>query len=137
VGTRLSDVPVTAVTVDTLEYASALAIRELQRRTAPEQDPTPERRALVHVTATPVDEDEPRASMPRAYGGEPLVAAPEAGRLVIAIPAVLSVPLGLAVVEEASAVVLCVERGRSRLADVRRTVELVGRERIGGCFLVG
>jgi len=34
-------------------------------------------------------------------------------------------------------VVLCIERGRTRLADVRRTVELVGRDRIGGCFLVG
>jgi hypothetical protein len=137
VGSRLSDVPVTAVTADSLEYTSALAIRDLQRRVLGEQGGAPDRRVVVHVTATPVEDEPSRAAGPRAYGGEPIVSAPEPGRIVVAIPAVLSVPLGLALVAEASAVVLCIERGRTRLADVRRTVELVGRDRIGGCFLVG
>jgi hypothetical protein len=138
VGSRLSDVPVSAVTVDGLEYTSALAIRDLQRRVLGEQQcGAPDRRVVVHVTATPVEDEPSDAAGPRAYGGEPIVPAPEPGQIVVAIPAVLSVPLGLAVVAEASAVVLCIERGRTQLADVRRTVELVGRDRIGGCFLVG
>jgi hypothetical protein len=138
VGSRLSDVPVSAVTVDGLEYTSALAIRDLQRRVLGEQQGgPPDRRVVVHVTATPVEDEPSPAVGPRAYGGEPIVPAPVPGRIVVAIPAVLSVPLGLAVVAEASAVVLCVERCRTRLADVRRTVALVGRDRIGGCFLVG
>ena len=137
VGSRLSDVPVTAVTADSLEYTSALAIRDLQRRVLGEQGGAPDRRVVVHVTATPVEDAPSPGAGPRAYGGEPIAPAPEPGRIVVAIPAVLSVPLGLALVAEASAVVLCIERGRTRLADVRRTVELVGRDRIGGCFLVG
>jgi hypothetical protein len=137
VGGRLSDVPVSAVTVDALEYASAHALRELQRRTVPEPLGASDRPALVHVTAAPAPDDEPPRGVPRAYGGEQIVPVQEPGRLVIAIPAVVSVPLGLAVVADASMVVLCVDRGRTRLSAVRRTVELIGRERIGGCLLVG
>jgi len=33
-------------------------------------------------------------------------------------------------------VVLCIEKGRSRLASVRRTIELIGRDRIRGCIFV-
>jgi hypothetical protein len=60
----------------------------------------------------------------------------DAWRLVVAIPAVTVEPLGLAVTREADVVVIAVERGRSRLADVARTVALVGRDRIAGCVLV-
>jgi hypothetical protein len=42
----------------------------------------------------------------------------------------------LAATQSADAVVLLVELGKSRMADVRRMVEQVGRERIVGCFLV-
>jgi hypothetical protein len=58
-------------------------------------------------------------------------------RVVLALPPVLVEPLGLAVARAADAVLLTVVRGRTRLADVRRTVELVGRERLLGCVLVG
>ena len=58
-------------------------------------------------------------------------------QLVLALPPVLVEPLGLAVAREADAVLLTVVRGRTRLADVRRTVELLGRERLVGCVLVG
>jgi hypothetical protein len=55
--------------------------------------------------------------------------------VVIAIPSVLEVPLGLAVAQAADAVVVIADLGRTRLDDVRRTVELVGRERVAGCIL--
>lgn len=139
VGNRVSDVRVTAVTVDALEYVSAHALVELQRRTVADDDAAGDNRpALVHVTATRVDADNPRrGTMPRAHGGEQVPAPVQPGRLVIAIPSVLSEPLGLALVARAGAVVLCIDRGRTRVADARRTIELVGRERIAGCFLVG
>jgi hypothetical protein len=62
-------------------------------------------------------------------------AGPE--RLLVAIPPVIVEPLGLAVTRDADAVVIAVERGRTRLADVARTAALVGRDRIAGCVLSG
>ncbi len=56
--------------------------------------------------------------------------------LIVAVQPVLVEPLGLAVVRAADAVILCIEMGRTRLAAVRRTIELIGRERIAGCLLV-
>jgi hypothetical protein len=58
------------------------------------------------------------------------------GRLLIAIPPVVTEPLGLAVTEVADAIVLCVERGASRLRFAERTVELVGRDRIIGAVML-
>jgi hypothetical protein len=59
----------------------------------------------------------------------------ETGKVIIAIQPVVSEPLGLAVTQVADTVVLRVELGRTRLDAVRRTIELIGRERIAGCFL--
>jgi hypothetical protein len=61
---------------------------------------------------------------------------PKEGRLLIAIPPVVTEPLGLAVTEVADAVVLCVERGESRLGFAQRTVELIGRDRIVGALML-
>jgi hypothetical protein len=139
VGKHLSDIPVSAITIGALQYESALALAELQQRTDREKPVVLERAPLVEVTATPVvdeDDGDPKwASIPRAHGGERLELSP-ATRLVISIPPVVSEPLGLAVAERADAIVVCVERGRTRLADVRRTAEMIGRDRVAGCFLV-
>jgi hypothetical protein len=59
----------------------------------------------------------------------------ETGKVIVAIQPVVLEPLGLAVTRVADAVVLCVEMGRTRLSAVKRTVELIGRNRISGCFL--
>ncbi len=67
--------------------------------------------------------------------GEPLAVA-TTGKVIVAIQPVLVEPLGLAVTEAADAVVLCVEMGRTRMAAARRTVELIGRDRIAGSVLV-
>ncbi len=69
-------------------------------------------------------------------GGGALAIAP-AGKVIVAVQPVIVEPLGLAVAQSADAVVLCLELGRTRLGAARRTVELVGRERIAGCLLAG
>ena len=58
------------------------------------------------------------------------------GRLIIAIPPVVTEPLGLAVTEVADAVVLCVQRGASRVRVAERTLELVGKDRVVGALMV-
>lgn len=69
-------------------------------------------------------------------GSTALSTAP-AGRVIVAVQPVTVEPLGLAVTQGADAVVLCLERGRSRLAAARRTIDLIGRDRIAGCLLIG
>jgi hypothetical protein len=68
-------------------------------------------------------------------GGSALTVAPT-GKVIVAVQPVVVEPLGLAVTEAADAVVLCIDVGRTRLAATRRTIELVGRERIVGALLV-
>jgi hypothetical protein len=60
---------------------------------------------------------------------------PPTGKVIVAVQSVISEPLGLAVTQAADAVVLHVELARTRLASLRTTIELVGRERIAGCIL--
>lgn len=57
-------------------------------------------------------------------------------RWIIGLPSVLREPAVLAVTNEADAVLLAVELGRTRIKEIRQSIELVGRERIAGCFLV-
>lgn len=57
------------------------------------------------------------------------------GQVIVAVQPVISVPLGLAIVEAADAVILCVDMGRTRVSAVRKTISLVGRSRIAGCFV--
>ncbi len=61
---------------------------------------------------------------------------PPAGKVIVAVQPVVAEPLGLAVTQAADVVIVCVELGRTRLASARRTIELVGRERIAGCLLI-
>ena len=76
----------------------------------------------------------------RAVGGRREAAGSEEqrgeGRLLVAIPPVVTEPLGLAVTEVADAIILCVERGESRLRSAERTIELVGRDRIIGALML-
>lgn len=60
----------------------------------------------------------------------------DTSHVVVAIPPVLVEPRGVVLARRADAVVACVERGRTRLSDVRRTVELIGAERFLGYVLV-
>jgi len=174
IGQRLSYGPVTAITVTSLEYGSALALADLQQhvdrerrnwgRTAqtvtvpPAASPAPTAPAPPAAPATPapagsvtpgeartaaaaaqaapgVAEPSPEAAGDEAGRSEALVVVPPA-RLIISVPPVVTEPLGVAAAEGADAVVLAIRMYRSRMADVRRTLELIGRHRVTGCFLV-
>lgn len=68
----------------------------------------------------------------RAAPGENPSSAP---KVVISVPPVAIEPLGLAVVGAADAVILSITQGVTRVADVERTLTLVGRDRVVGCVL--
>ncbi|HVO20934.1 MAG TPA: hypothetical protein VMU15_16850 [Anaeromyxobacter sp.] len=160
IGQRLSYGPVTAITVTSLEYGSALALADLQQHVERERQNFAQASPVVNVPAEPGPSPEgaaaqgaspapgtPPTGAPSQDGAVPaqpaeggnrsqsLVVAPPA-RLIISVPPVVTEPLGLAAAEEADAVVLAVRMNHSRMADVRRTIELVGRNQITGCFLV-
>jgi hypothetical protein len=176
IGQRLSFGPVTAITVSTLQYGSALALADLQQHVSRERRlggrtirpadiqaqpnatganttrssttgpstmdaiPAPEgpRRAdasphgAAGPNGTPGD---PEPAVYDANGNGALVLVPPA-RLIISVPPVVTEPLALTAAEHADAVVLAVRLNRSRIAELRRSIELVGRERIMGCVLV-
>jgi hypothetical protein len=66
----------------------------------------------------------------------PQRAASAAERVIVAVRPVVAEPLGVTVALAADAAVVVAELGRTRLADIRRTVELLGRERLAGCVLL-
>lgn len=156
IGQRLSYEPVTAIAVTTLEYGSALALADLQQhldrerrspRTGrvipapPDAEPSPAAAQDGADSGTPPPgaaapaEAEGARSPPGASSTQALAVLPTA-RLIISVPPVVTEPLGLTAAQNADGVVLAVRMNRSRLADVRRTLELVGRERVFGCFIL-
>jgi hypothetical protein len=64
--------------------------------------------------------------------------APDAapGQVIVAIQPVVSEPLGVAIAQAADMAVICVEMGRTTTSSVRRTLELLGRDRVAGCVLI-
>jgi len=165
IGQRLSYGPVTAITVTSLEYGSALALADLQQHVERERRSWSRPAPVVNVPpegaapgapaagadpsapagtdssgtspqgASREDADRPQAAADGGGASQALAVAPPA-RLIISVPPVVTEPLGLAAAEEADSVVLAIRMNHSRMADVRRTIALVGRDRITGCFLV-
>jgi hypothetical protein len=135
IGTRLSEFPVTAISVSSVGYDSAFALADLQQHIERERRAAAERRPVVNVTPGAGADAEDAVEVDGAPAADALAPLPTA-RLVIAIPAVVSEPLGLAATQLADAIVLTVEIGRTKIADAQRTIDLIGRERIAGCFLV-
>lgn len=155
VGKRLSKSPVTAITARSLEYGTALALADLPSFVGA---PPPESHAAwsaIEMPPSSIEEADPDAAPspihvtsiqvapggglpedhPAAWGHDgPVVSS--GARLIISIPPVVTQPLGLATAHAADLLVLCVVMGETRLADARRTLELVGRERVAGCFLI-
>lgn len=130
VGTQLRETPVTAIVANRIDYSSARMLADLR---PPLNDGGP-RPAAVAVEASPVA---PRGTDPvqptRILHAAPL---PPVGQAIIAIQPILDEPLGIAVAQAADAVVLCVRMGKSRLKAARRTVGLIGAERVIGSVLV-
>lgn len=133
VANRLDQTPVTAITAGKLDFNSAYVLADLQRHVASDQ----RRGLLVDVTASATYVAEPSnvAAAEQAEVREPPRALPTSGKLILAVPPVIVEPLGVAVAQAAGTVVLCIEMEETRIADARKTIELIGRELIGGCFL--
>jgi hypothetical protein len=145
IGQRLSFGPVTAVTIDELEFGTALALADLQQHLDRNAGPFAQEGPVVEtsIAAAPAEKDELPVPEPTGSQGETIPPPPATtaltvvppARLIISIPAVIREPLGLAATREADAVVVTVQMRRTRLPDARRTIELVGRERVAGCYL--
>jgi nucleotide-binding universal stress UspA family protein len=154
VGKQLSRGPVTAITVNSLAYDTATALADLPNyleRARPEPstawspiemppsslgDPD---QVEARPTAGPTEVETPQKdqSLVTVSGLSESRLADLAGpRLIISIPPVVTQPLGLATARNADLVVVCVEAGRTRIARARWTLDLVGRERVAGCFLI-
>ncbi len=128
--TALRDAPVTAIVANRMDNASVRTLVDLQPRLQ-EGRSWP---ASVEVEARPV-----------AVGAEgglgPLrsvhdaVPLPPLGRAIIAIQPVVDEVLGVAVAQAADAVLLCVELGKTHLRAARRTIELIGADRVIGVVL--
>ncbi len=63
-------------------------------------------------------------------------ASPEA-QVIVALPPVITEPLGVAIAHAADLVVLCVEMGRTRTPDVQGSLDLLGHDRVSGAILLG
>ncbi len=144
-GGRLRDSPVTAIVADSMDSESARILSDLQLR----MDVEPSRAARItvdtHVTEPPpapgpegpVPTGGREQAIERSEGPARAATSLSSGAVVVAIQPVVVEPLGVAIAQAASAVVLCVEVGRTRLASARRTIELIGADRIVGAFLIG
>jgi len=154
IGKQLSSSPVTAITVKSLEYGTALALADLPGFVdRARQAAAAEGWSAIEMPASTLDPSGPAGDAP-AEGAtvdatrndealERIRPPDESGmtvssgaRLIISIPPVVTQPLGLATAHNADLVVVCVEVGRTRLAGARRTLDLIGRERVAGCFLI-
>lgn len=138
VGKRIGQGPVSAVTPNALEYATAAALADMpsfvgRRRLEGRGAWTTIDLSTSELTAIPEGAEDPARPDQRA---EQAIALASTARLIISVPAVVEEPLGLAAVNAADLVVICVERGRTHLASVERTVRLIGRERVAGCVLL-
>jgi hypothetical protein len=156
VGERVSGLPVRAITMSSLDYGAALALADLQeriRRLTNElgqasraiEVPTGDDAAAVPnwVMGREASEHEPKPQPESGWEHSSAEHPPgvravprSAAQFVIAIPCLISEPLGLSATQGADAVVVLVELGRTKLDDVRRIVEQVGRDRVAGCILV-
>lgn len=133
VGTRLRETPVTAIVTESLDYASVRSLLDLQPRIHDFQAlPSLEIEARV-VPVEPTRWVPPEPSATPVRSATPMLPS---GRVLIAIRPVVVEPLGVAIAQAADAVVLCINMGATRAKDARRSIELIGRERILGSILV-
>lgn len=131
-GQRLSFYQVTAVTLSALEFGSALALADLAQHAQHEQRTRLAAAAAAAAGEAPAASQEPSPGAPKT---EALARTPPT-QLIISIPSVISEPLGIPAAQQADAVVVTVRVGHTLTSQVKRTVELVGRERVAGCVLL-
>jgi hypothetical protein len=136
VGGRLRDTPVTAIVADAIDYESVRMLTDLQLRvTDTRRTDAIEVEAQIVSVSSEVRYPEPGAPVAPSPVRE-ATALPPVGQIIVAIPPVVVEPLGVAIAHAADAVILCVEMGRTRLKSARRTIDLIGADRITGAFLI-
>lgn len=123
IGSTLSDHAVTAVTVTEIAPGSARALAALADDVRRRQKRLKDGHIIDGGADVPEDPDA------NAIIGS-------AGRIIIGVPSVVATPVSLAVAQAADLIILGVEMGRTRTKDVKRSIELVGRERVAGCVLL-
>lgn len=123
-GKQLADYPVTAITVRVLGPSSARALALLAQQVRRRQDAPLEGVRVIEPGA-----DDPEPGLDSSILGN-------SAQLIVAVPPVVTEPLGLAVTHAADAVILVVEQNRTMLRDARRTIELIGRDRIAGSVVL-
>jgi hypothetical protein len=127
VGSRLQESPVSAIVADHIDYASVRSLCDLQPTLgSPRWERSVDAERITEI-AGPIRE---------AAAVHEATPMPPIGRVIIAIEPVVTQPLGVAIAHAADAAVVCVEVGVTRAKDVRRTIELIGAERVLGAFLV-
>ncbi len=130
VGTQLSDAPVTAIVANRIDYASVRSLSDLQPRLRDGHSWA----GAIEVASIPVARADAEPGSNRAvHEAQPM---PPMGRSIIAIQPVVDEPLGVAIAQAADAVVICIEPGKDRMPAARRTIELIGAERVVGAVLV-
>ena len=75
------------------------------------------------------------SAVAHALSPQKLVAAADRPRFILAVDSPLENPAAIGLLSRCEAVVLLLERGRTRIPDGRRILELVGRERFIGAVL--
>lgn len=123
VGKRISNGDVSAVVVQTLGPRSALALSTLANY-------------LRGEAAAEIGTLEPIVDQPWHDRRTRHLHTPAPRQVILSIPAIVSEPFSLMVARAADSVLLGVELGRTSLKDLKRTADLVGRERIAGCCLL-
>ncbi|AKU89847.1 hypothetical protein AKJ08_0234 [Vulgatibacter incomptus] len=126
VGKNLSYVPVSAVTVKLLGPGSAMALAALAQHVRNRQERLGNRTGIIEFRD---DRQEPKGEEMDSYSSP-------AGRLILGVPSVVVEPAGLAVAHAVDAVVLGVELGRTPMRELKKSIELIGRDRIVGCCLL-
>jgi hypothetical protein len=157
VGEKVSGLPVRSVTIGQLDYGTANALADLQERLRRLVIELGRPRAAIEVAGTDVDASPADRAPGRGPGsggesrsgeeapweqdpGEPVQVAAgvrsSVAKFIIAVPDLVGEPLGLSATQAADGVIVVVELGRTKMADVRQIIELVGRQRVLGSILV-
>jgi hypothetical protein len=157
VGEKVSGLPVKAITMGALDYGTALALSDLQeqiRRLTAElaqpqeaievsagQDPFRGPGWVMGQDRDGGQEPAPENEASWERGADEPVAGPglrprAVAKFVISIPCLITEPLGLSATQGADAVIVLVEPGRTKAADVQRMIDQIGPERVVGCILV-
>jgi len=89
-------------------------------------------RLIARLGISPGTDEEP----PLEERSAPGAFAPPITKTIVALQSPLAGPLALPVAMAADGVVLCVRRGRDRIASVRETILAIGNERIRCCVMI-